>query len=78
MSDHDEACSYSDDNPGFEGEYEFGLTVEKLGRRSTRRAKAVYAHTPDWEYFDLKKNALCVVDIASTSLHIEMAIPGIP
>jgi len=35
MSDHDEASSYSDDNPGFEGEYEFGLTVEMLGRRST-------------------------------------------
>jgi len=76
MSDHDEAPGYSNDNPGFEGEYEFDLTVEMLGRRSTRRAKAVYAHTPYWEYFDLKKKALCVVDIASTSLHIEiLAIP---
>jgi len=27
-------------SPGFEGEYEFDLTIEMLGRRITRKARA--------------------------------------
>ena len=28
-----------------------------LGKRVTRRARADYKYTPDWEYFDLRKRA---------------------
>src|SRR5262245_38762860 len=57
VPDVDESPRYDYNNPGFEGEYEFDLTVEMLGQRMTRRAKAKYAHTPHWAYFDLKMNA---------------------
>jgi hypothetical protein len=76
MRDHDECPEYSNNNPGFEGEYEFDLTIEMLGRRITRRARAVYAHTPRWEYFDLQKNALFISDIPDTVLRFEiLALP---
>jgi hypothetical protein len=46
------------------------------GQRITRRAKDKYAHTPLWEYFDLKKNAPLVVKISKTWFQIEiLAIP---
>ena len=50
MLDHDGWPEYSNNDPGFEEEYEFELTIEMLGRRITRRARALYAHTPRWEY----------------------------
>jgi len=63
-------------NLGFEGKYEFDLTIEMLGRRITRKARAVYEHTPCWEYFDLKKNALRVVDNSETAFYFEvLAMP---
>jgi hypothetical protein len=67
MPDQDENTEYS-----FQGEYEFDLTIEMLGRRITRNARAVYEHTPCWEYFDLKKNALRVVDNSGTAFYIEI------
>jgi len=53
----DERWMYSHRNPGFEGELEFDLVLELLGRRVTRKAKIVYTHTPDWEYWDQLKHA---------------------
>jgi len=76
MPDQDENTEYSSNNPGFEGEYEFDLTIEMLGRRITRKARALYEHTPCWEYFDLKKNAVRVVDNSETTFYIEiLAMP---
>src|SRR5262245_61529047 len=54
--DH-EAVEYSSRYPAFEGRLEFDLTIEVLGKRVTRRARADYKYTPDWEYFDLRKRA---------------------
>jgi hypothetical protein len=76
MPDHEEQSQYSSDNCGFEGKYEFDLTVEMLGRRITRRARVLYEHTPLWPYFDRKKNGLCVADIPETMLSLEiLAMP---
>lgn len=46
------------DPPGFVGNYEFDLTFDLLGEKVTRRARAEYTFTPEWEYFDLEKQAL--------------------
>jgi len=76
MPDQDKSAEYSGNNPGFVGEYEFDLTFEMLGRRITRKAKADYEHTPCWEYFDLKRKALFVVDIPTTTFSLEiLAMP---
>ena len=46
-----------------------------LGKRVTRKAKVVYAHTPEWEYYDLRKRAP-YVGWDSSSYHLEvLAIP---
>jgi hypothetical protein len=52
-----ELLDYSQKFPGFRGELEFDWTVAFLGQTVTRKARVVYQHTPDWEYFDLLKNA---------------------
>ena len=52
-----ELLDYSQKFPGFRGEIEFDWTVAFLGQSVTRKARVVYSHTPDWEYFDLIKNA---------------------
>jgi hypothetical protein len=49
---------YSHKFPGFRGELEFDWTVAFLGQSVTRKARVVYQHTPRWEYFDLRKDAL--------------------
>jgi hypothetical protein len=46
-----------DNGPAFTGVFEFDLTVEVFGQRVTRKAKAEYEFTPEWEYFDLHKQA---------------------
>jgi hypothetical protein len=48
---------YSDDFPAFAGRIEFDLTVEVFGKRVTRKARAEYEFTPEWEYWDLHKRA---------------------
>jgi hypothetical protein len=52
-----ELLDYCQKFPGFRGEIEFDWTVTFLGQSVTRKARVVYQHTPDWEYFDLLKNA---------------------
>ena len=52
-----ELLDYSQKFPGFRGEIEFDWTVAFLGQSVTRKARVVYQHTPDWEYFDLLKDA---------------------
>jgi hypothetical protein len=52
-----ELMEYSRKFPAFRGTFDFDLTVELLGKRVTRKARADYTHTPDWEYFDLRKQA---------------------
>jgi hypothetical protein len=71
----DKRWEYSHRNPGFEGELEFDLTLELLGRKVTRKAKIVYTHTPEWEYFDERKQAP-YTGWASSSWLIELqAVP---
>jgi hypothetical protein len=48
---------YSTRFPAFRGTLEFDLTFELLGKRVTRKARADYSYTPEWEYFDLRKEA---------------------
>jgi hypothetical protein len=48
---------YSERWPGFAGEVEFDMAIEMFGKRAARRMKADFTHTPEWAYFDLKKQA---------------------
>jgi len=52
-----ERMVYSTKFPAFEGTLAFDLTVEVLGQRVTRKARAEYSYTPAWEYWDLRKRA---------------------
>jgi hypothetical protein len=52
-----ERMDYSTRFPAFGGTLDFELTFELLGKRVTRKARADYSYTPEWEYFDLRKQA---------------------
>jgi hypothetical protein len=52
-----ELLGYSREFPAFKGKLDFDLTIEVLGKRVTRKARAEYAHTPDWEHWDLQLQA---------------------
>lgn len=67
-----ERMRYSLDRPAFRGEMEFDLTFTLLGKSVTRKAKIVYAHTPEWEYWDLHKNAP-FKGWSGSSWHLELA-----
>jgi len=70
-----EQLDYSSKYPGFRGELEFDWTVALLGQSVTRKGRVLYQHTPDWEYFDLHKNAP-YTGWDSSSYRIEMqAVP---
>jgi hypothetical protein len=62
---------YSSRYPGFRGELEFDWTVAFLGQTATRKARIVYEHTPVWEYYDVRKDAL-YTGWDSSSYQIEM------
>src|SRR5262245_7438184 len=71
----DKRWEYSSRYPGFQGEVEFDLVIELLGKKVTRRAKVVYTHTPEWEYFDERKQAP-YTGWGGTSYHLEiLAVP---
>jgi hypothetical protein len=62
MREHDderwvERMVYSNRFPAFEGTLEFDLTIEAFGKRVTRKARAEYTYTPEWEYWDRQKQA---------------------
>jgi hypothetical protein len=58
MREQDQArVAYSRQYPAFKGTLDFDLTIEVLGKRVTRKARAEYTHTPDWEYWDLHMQA---------------------
>ena len=66
---------YSMRFPGFRGELEFDMTIAFLERSITRRAKVGFEHTPEWEYFDLRKQTP-YVGREGTGYHIELrAVP---
>ena len=49
--------------------------LDLLGRKVTRKAKIIYTHTPEWEYWDRLKQAPCT-GWASSSCQIELhAVP---
>jgi hypothetical protein len=48
---------YSFKYPAFKGELPFDMTLTLLGKSVTRKAKMVYEHTPEWPYYDLRKQA---------------------
>jgi hypothetical protein len=62
---------YSSKYPGFRGELEFDWTVAFLGQTVIRKARVAYRHTPEWEYYDVRKDAL-YTGWDSTSYRIEM------
>ena len=71
----DARWQYTFRNPGFQGALEFDLVFGLLGRKVTRKAKIVYTHTPEWEYWDLVKQAP-YTGWASSSWQIELlAVP---
>ena len=75
-AEHDAQSRYYDRNPAFKGALEFDVTIEWLGKRVTRRARVDYEHTPEGEFYDLQKKALCIsgVDQCSYTFHIH-AVP---
>ncbi len=74
-AEYREASQYSHRFPAFKGTYEFDLTIQMLGNRVTRKAKAEYMFTPEWEYYDLNKLAPHV-GLESASYHVEVeAVP---
>jgi hypothetical protein len=88
--DERQQLDYAHKYPGFRGELEFDWTLAFLGQSVTRKARVVYSHTPEWEYFDLHKNAP-YTGWDSSSYRVEMQaepiedwdgegnpVPGIP
>lgn len=66
---------YSYKWPAFKGELEFDMSFEFLGQKVTRKAKVTYEHTPEWEYFDVRKRAPHVGS-EHTMYHLEIqAVP---
>src|SRR5262249_13687977 len=73
--DERERLDYSSEYPGLRGEIVFDWTMAFLGQTVTRKARVVYQHTPNWEYFDLHKNAP-YTGWDSSSYRVEMqAVP---
>jgi hypothetical protein len=71
----DKRWEYSHRHPGFQGELEFDLVIELVGTKVARKAKVVYTHTPEWEYFDERKQAP-YTGWGGTNYHIEvLAVP---
>jgi hypothetical protein len=70
-----ERTVYSMSYPAFRGELEFDLNISFGGEAFTRKAKVVYEHTTEWEYFDLRKQQP-FKGRAGTGYHIEiLAVP---
>jgi hypothetical protein len=67
-----ERSDYSFRFPAFKGELEFDLEIAFLGKSVSRKAKIVYEHTPEWEYYDLRKKALHT-GWSGSSYYIEVA-----
>src|SRR5262249_16170302 len=63
---------YSFKYPAFKGELPFDLTFGFLGKSVTRKAKVVYEHTPEWPYYDLRKQAE-FTGWESSHYHVELA-----
>ena len=43
---------YGHSSVGTQGDLEFDMSFELLGKKVTRKARIVYAHTPEWEYIE--------------------------
>lgn len=56
--EQEERFRFGFEHPGFEGNVEFDAHFEVLGKTFTRRLRADYRYTPEWEYFDLTKKTL--------------------
>ena len=70
--ENDALSDYSFRYPAFKGELPFDLTFTFLGKSVTRKAKVVYEHTPEWPYYDLRKQAV-FTGWESSHYHIELA-----
>jgi hypothetical protein len=49
--------NYSHEWPAFTGSADFDVTIEVFGLRIARKMRVEYSHTPEWECFDLQKQA---------------------
>ena len=59
MSD-EPSLRWSEKNPAFCGTLDLDITITVLDKTSVRKARVEYEYTPEWEYFDLKKQSLYV------------------
>lgn len=59
-ADDEELQEYCRKHPAFTGTYEFDLSIEMLGEKITRKMRADYEHTPEWEHWNLDKNSLFI------------------
>jgi hypothetical protein len=59
MSD-EAALRWFEKNPAFTGTLDLSITITVLDKATVRKARFEYEYTPEWEYFDLKKQALYV------------------
>jgi len=62
-------------NPGFSGTIEFSVAITVLDKTTVRKARLEYEYTPEWEYFDLKKQALYVGSALSTTTLLMLTAP---
>jgi hypothetical protein len=49
---------YQNKHPAFEGTLEFELKLEAFGKSTTRKARVVWQHTPEWEHYDLNRHCV--------------------
>ena len=59
MSD-EAALRWFEKNPAFTGTLDLSITITVLDKATVRKARFEYEYTPEWEYFDLKKQSLYV------------------
>lgn len=68
-----ELYEYSEKNPAFSGNLDFELGIQMFGTEIKRKARIVWQHTPEWEYFDLGKNAVMKGCFGSI-MHVEVLV----
>jgi hypothetical protein len=71
-----ERWRYSKQFPAFTGRYPLEITFELCGERVERQARVEYSFTPEWEYFDTRKQVPYVGWPGTImSLHV-LTVPG--
>jgi hypothetical protein len=66
---------YNEQPPAFSGILEFEIAIEMLGKKVSRKARAIYTYIPEWEYFDLARGGVFQGSPGSTIQLEVLAMP---